>query len=184
MKAVRIALKSLDSSLRHIISKTGADNNMPSRRNAIELSTDEIREMLMTERVLQVASINPDGTPHLAPMWFVVDEDDSISFTTYGKSQKIMNLERDSRITVVTDSGHEYNEIKGVSIDGTAEVIREPAHTANIMRLIGLKHSDQLNSNSRAASHDESGELPPAAYKRVVVKITPARYRSWDHGKI
>ena len=62
---------------------------MPSRRNAIELSTDEIREMLMHERVLQVASINPDGTPHLAPMWFVVDEDDSISFTTYGKSQKI-----------------------------------------------------------------------------------------------
>ena len=95
---------------------------MPSRRNAIELSTDEIREMLMHERVLQVASINPDGTPHLAPMWFVVDEDGSISFTTYGKSQKIMNLERDARITVVTDSGHEYNEIKGVSIDGTAEV--------------------------------------------------------------
>ena len=157
---------------------------MPSRRNAIELSTAEIREMLMHERVLQVASINPDGTPHLAPMWFVVDEDGSISFTTYGKSQKIMNLERDARITVVTDSGHEYNEIKGVSIDGTAEVIREPAHTAKIMRLIGLKHSDQLDSKSGSTSNDEAADLPPAAYKRVVVQITPVRYRSWDHGKI
>jgi len=63
-------------------------------------------------------------------------------------------------------------------------VIREPAHTAKIMRLIGLKHSDQLDSKSGSTSNDEAADLPPAAYKRVVVKITPVRYRSWDHGKI
>ena len=157
---------------------------MPSRRNAIELTKDEILEMLTTERVLQVASINPDGTPHLAPMWFVVDDDGSISFTTYGKSQKIKNLERDHRITVVTDAGHAYNEVKGVSIDGTAEVIREPTHTARIMKLVGLKHSDQMTNRTIDTNSDRDEELPPAAYKRVVVKITPKRFRSWDHGKI
>ena len=157
---------------------------MPSRRNAIALSTQEIRTLMETERVVQVASINPDGTPHLAPMWFIFGDDDSISFTTYGRSQKIKNLERDSRVTLLAEAGHEYNEIIGVSIDGTAEVIREPKQTANIMKLIGLKHSDQMTNRTIDSNSDSDEELPPAAYKRVVVKITPKRYRSWDHGKV
>jgi PPOX class probable F420-dependent enzyme len=157
---------------------------MPSRRNAIALSPQEIRTLMETERVVQVASINPDGTPHLAPMWFILGDDDSISFTTYGRSQKIKNLERDSRVTLLTEAGHEYNEIIGVSIDGTAEVIREPKHTANIMKLIGLKHSDQMTKQTIDSDSDSDEELPSAAYKRVVVKITPKRYRSWDHGKV
>jgi len=157
---------------------------MPSRRNAIALTPQEIRTLMETERVVQVASINPDGTPHLAPMWFVLGDDDSISFTTYGRSQKIKNLERDSRVTLLAEAGHEYNEITGVSIDGIAEVIREPKQTANIMRLVGLKHSDQMTNRTIDTNSDSDEELPPAAYKRVVVKITPKRYRSWDHGKV
>ena len=157
---------------------------MPSRRNAIALTPQEIRTLMETERVVQVASINPDGTPHLAPMWFVLGDDDSISFTTYGRSQKIKNLERDSRVTLLAEAGHEYNEITGVSIDGIAEVIREPKQTANIMRLVGLKHSDQMTNRTIDTNFDSDEELPPAAYKRVVVKITPKRYRSWDHGKV
>ncbi|HIE84562.1 MAG TPA: hypothetical protein EYQ00_12285 [Dehalococcoidia bacterium] len=157
---------------------------MPSRRNAIALTPQEIRTLMETERVVQVASINPDGTPHLAPMWFVLGDDDSISFTTYGRSQKIKNLERDSRVTLLAEAGHEYNEITGVSIDGIAEVIREPKQTANIMRLVGLKHSDQMTNRTIDTNSDSDEELPPVAYKRVVVKITPKRYRSWDHGKV
>jgi hypothetical protein len=117
-------------------------------------------------------------------MWFVLGDDDSISFTTYGRSQKIKNLERDSRVTLLAEAGHEYNEITGVSIDGIAEVIREPKQTANIMRLVGLKHSDQMTNRTIDTNSDSDEELPPVAYKRVVVKITPKRYRSWDHGKV
>jgi len=157
---------------------------MPSKRNTIALTPQEIRTLMETERVVQVASINPDGTPHLAPMWFILGDDDSISFTTYGRSQKIKNLERDNRVTLLTEAGHEYNEIIGVSIDGTAEVIREPQQTANIMKLIGLKHSDQMTNRTIDTDSKSNEELPPAAYKRVVVKITPKRYRSWDHGKV
>ena len=59
---------------------------MVNKRGIIELDDIEIRKLLKTERVLQVASINKNGTPHLVPMWFVVEQDGSLVFTTYGRS--------------------------------------------------------------------------------------------------
>ena len=155
---------------------------MVNKRRTIELNLEEIRTLLKVERVLQVASINKDGTPHLVPMWFVLEEDDSLVFTTYGQSQKVKNLERDPRVTLLVESGKMYDELKGVVIEGVAEIIRDPSQTANVMRLTRLK--DRTLGFERASSREAENELPPAAYKRVVVKVLPKRYRSWDHSKI
>ena len=100
---------------------------MVNKRGIIELDDIEIRKLLKTERVLQVASINKNGTPHLVPMWFVVEQDGSLVFTTYGRSQKVKNLERDPRVTLLVESGERYDELKGVVIDGIAEIIRDPS---------------------------------------------------------
>ena len=155
---------------------------MVNKRGIIELDDIEIRKLLKTERVLQVASINKNGTPHLVPMWFVVEQDGSLVFTTYGRSQKVKNLERDPRVTLLVESGERYDELKGVVIDGITEIIRDPSQTANVMRLTRLK--DRTLGFERASSREAENELPPAAYKRVVVKVVPKRYRSWDHSKI
>jgi len=155
---------------------------MVNKRRTIELDYEEIRKLLRTERVLQVASINKDGTPHLVSMWFALEEDGSLVFTTYGRSQKVKNLERDPRVTLLVESGERYDELKGVMVDGIAEIIRDPSQTANVMELTRLK---DLNLGlERKFPRKVENELPPAAYKRVVVKILPKRYRSWDHGKI
>ncbi|MBG92557.1 MAG: pyridoxamine 5'-phosphate oxidase [Chloroflexi bacterium] len=155
---------------------------MVNKRKVIELSHVEIQNLLRTERVLQVASINKDGTPHLAPMWFVLEEDDSLVFTTYGRSQKVKNLERDPRVTLLVECGEMYDELRGVAIDGVAEIVRDPSQTANVMELTRLK--DLGLGLKREPSNKTKTELPPAAYKRVVVRVFPKRYRSWDHSKI
>lgn len=155
---------------------------MVNKRQTIELNLEEIRALLKVERVLQVASINKDGTAHLVPMWFVLEEDDSLVFTTYGRSQKVKNLERDPRVTLLVESGEMYDELKGVVIEGVAEIIRDPSQTANVMRLTRLK--DLSLGLVREPSHRSVDELPPAAYKRVVVRVVPKRYRSWDHSKV
>ena len=64
------------------------------------MSDAEIAEFLAPPRNLQVATINRDGTPHLVTMYYAVI-DDRIAFWTYRKSQKVMNLRRDPRITVL-----------------------------------------------------------------------------------
>ena len=96
-----------------------------SRRDQIKMTDAEIEAFLDAGRDLQVASINADGTPHLVTMWYVVRDGD-VAFWTYGKSQKVVNLKRDPRLTVLVATGDVYEELRGVSIAGTAEIIEDP----------------------------------------------------------
>ncbi len=68
---------------------------MPSRRSAITMSEPELHRFLDEERVLTCATIGPSGRPHLMPLWYVRDGNTLLAWT-YGKSQKIKNLERDA----------------------------------------------------------------------------------------
>ncbi|MDA1004441.1 MAG: pyridoxamine 5'-phosphate oxidase family protein, partial [Chloroflexi bacterium] len=114
---------------------------MVNQRARIELTPDEQFELLSTARTLQVASINRDGTPHLVPMWFALDDDGLLAFTTYGRSQKIRNLERDPRLTVLAEVGEAYNQVRGVAIDAEAEIVRDPRRTARVMQLVGARQA-------------------------------------------
>ena len=154
---------------------------MVNQRERIQLTTEQQRELIVGARVMQVASINPDGRPHLVPMWFELDDDGAIVFTTYGRSQKIQNLERDPRVTLLFETGDAYNEVRGLAIDATAEVIRDPHLTAATLALIGAKQAGRPRPVT-----PPTGDPPPVAYKRVTVRIPLAgqRVRSWDHRKL
>ncbi len=154
---------------------------MPNPRAALVLTEAEQAELLREARVLQVASINRDGTPHLVPMWFTLDDDGLIAFATYATSQKVRNLERDPRITVLVEAGMAYNELRGLSLDGRAEVVRDPQVTARIMALSRAKQAGLARPELEAEPPEE---LPAQAYKRVTVRIYPLRVRSWDHRKL
>lgn len=153
---------------------------MTNQRNKIELDEAEQHDLLATARTLQVASLNPTGWPHLVPMWFCVDDDGLISFTTYGTSQKVRNLERDPRITVLVETGEAYNELRGISIDGEAEIVRDPAVTFHTRALIAAKHEGA----ERPAAPAPGTEFPSWASKRVTIRVRPVRTRSWDHRKM
>lgn len=154
---------------------------MPNPRAALVLTDSEQAELLRDARVLQVASINRDGTPHLVPMWFELDDEGVIVFTTYATSQKILNLDRDARITVLAETGTAYNELRGISIDARAEVVRDPQVTARVLALVGAKYANRPRPQRPATP---STELPAQAHKRVTVRVHPLRVRSWDHRKM
>lgn len=154
---------------------------MPNQRTSIELTDSERDELIATARVLQVASINPDGTPHLVPMWFERDDDGLLVFTTFGKAQKVRNLERDPRLTVLVETGTAYNELRGCAIDAEAEVVRDAQVTARALALVGAKYAGRPRP-PRPETPPET--LPGQAYKRVTVRIHPRRYRTWDHRKL
>jgi PPOX class probable F420-dependent enzyme len=154
---------------------------MVNRRQSIELTAEEQQELITGSRVMQVASINPDGRPHLVPMWFELDDAGALVFTTYGTSQKVRNLERDARVTVLFETGEAYNEIRGLSIDTSAEVVRDPQTTAATLALVGAKYAGRPRPTA-----PPEGEPPPVAHKRVTVRIPirGQRIRSWDHRKL
>lgn len=152
---------------------------MTNARDRIRLTDAEQEQLLQHATVLQVASILPDGRPHLVPMWFVSDDEGLLAFTTYGSSQKIKNLERDPRITVLAETGTAYDQVRGLAIDGTAEVVRDPHVTTRTLQLVGAKMAGRPRPDD-----DPTAEPPPIAYKRVTVRIHPQRVRSWDHRKL
>lgn len=150
---------------------------MPSRRDLITLTEDEQRAFLDEGWTLEVASIGPSGFPHLVAMWYVV-KDGLIHFTTFGKSQKIMNLKRDPKMTVMLESGKTYNELKGLVIESEAEIIEDTPFTAEIMALVGEKY------NGIPIPTETPEQAMKVASKRVVVRVKPVNIYSWDHNKL
>lgn len=149
---------------------------MASRRDAIRMSDDEISSFLEAGRDLQVASINADGTPHLVTMWYAM-HDSEVAFWTYGKSQKIINLRRDPRLSVLVATGEVYEQLKGVSIQGQAEIVDDPDDVLRYGEAVYERYWGPLNDTVREG-------VRAMGAKRVVIVVKPDKILSWDHSKL
>jgi PPOX class probable F420-dependent enzyme len=140
------------------------------------MSDDEISAFLEAGRDLQVASINADGTPHLVTMWYAM-QDGEIAFWTYGKSQKIINLRRDPRLTVLVATGEVYEQLKGVSIQGQAEIVDDPDDVLRYGEAVYERYWGPLNDTVLEG-------VRAMGAKRVVIVVKPDKILSWDHSKL
>jgi PPOX class probable F420-dependent enzyme len=152
---------------------------MASRRDQITLTEDEQRELLDSERVVVVGSHGPRGFPHLMPLWYVVRDGD-IWIWTYAKSQKVKNLERDPRCTLLVETGHEYTELKGVQIEAEADLVRETPQVLEFAKELTVRYSEGIDS----VEGDAAAALEAQAPKRVAIHFLPKRVASWDHSKL
>ena len=150
---------------------------MPSRRTSIALTPAEQEAFLQDGWTIQIASNGPKGFPHLVAMWYVVI-DGMVHFTTFGKSQKVLNLKRDPKITAMLESGKAYTELRGLVIEGNAEVLEDTALTAKVMAQVGAKY------NGIPVPTDTPEAALKVASKRVVIRINPVDIYTWDHGKL
>ena len=150
-----------------------------SRRDQIQLGEDERRELLESERVVVVASIGPRGWPHSMPLWYVPREGE-IWIYTYAKSQKVRNLERDPRATLLVETGHEYAELRGVMIEAEAEIHRDIETVYPLAEELTLRYAEGLES----VEGDAKAALQAQARKRVAVRFRARRTASWDHRKL
>lgn len=155
---------------------------MPSRRSMIAMTAEEMREFIETGWTLQVASNGHNGWPHVVAMWYGII-DDKIHFTTYAKAQKVLNLKHDPRITVMLESGTDYSKIKGLVIEGNADVIENnPDLVIAVQDATGRKRNE--NAGAQAATPMTDDQRRAQASKRAVVRINPTRIYSWDHNKL
>lgn len=150
---------------------------MPSRRSQIAMTPEEQDEFLATGWTLQVASIGPNGWPHLVAMWYAVI-DGEIHFTTFAKAQKVLNLKRDARITCMLEAGEEYQELRGLVVEGEAEVVEgDPSLVLRVMGEIERKRTGKAPGIPGEVQQKQ-------AAKRVVVRVRSQREYSWDHRKL
>jgi PPOX class probable F420-dependent enzyme len=152
---------------------------MASRRDLIKLSEDEQAELLDSERTVVVSSNGPRGWPHSMPMWFTV-RDGELWVWTYAKSQKVKNLERDPRATLLVETGDEYQELRGVQIEAQAEIVREPEAVFEFGRELTIRYAEGIDS----IEGDAAAALQAQAAKRVAIRFEPVRVATWDHRKL
>ncbi|MBS1892787.1 MAG: TIGR03618 family F420-dependent PPOX class oxidoreductase [Actinobacteria bacterium] len=148
-----------------------------STRDRIRMSVEERLAFLAAERVAVVASLGPRGWPHSMPLWFVVREGELWSWT-YGSSQKVSNLERDPRATVLVEAGDGYEELRGVMVEAEAEIEREPGRVLALGRELGERYG------GGAVGPEAEAALARQARKRVAIRFRPVRTVSWDHRKL
>lgn len=150
-----------------------------SRRDQITLSEMELDQLLDSERVAIVSSLGPRGWPHSMPLWFVARDGEVWSWT-YAKSQKVRNLERDPRATLLIETGHEYGELRGAMIEAEAVLHRDLETVVGFAEELTLRYADGLS----AIEADAKAGLEAQAPKRVAIQFRPLRTSSWDHRKL
>lgn len=150
------------------------------RREQIRMTEQEIAQFLEQGRSLSVASINPDGAPHLVAMWYALTDDGKIAMWMYAKSQKALNLRRDPRLTCMLESGDVYEELRGVQIRGAATLIEETACVAAIGEAIYHRNA----SHGGALTDAQLRTIATQASKRIGVIVEPTTIASWDHSKL
>lgn len=152
---------------------------MPSRRDQIKLSPAEQLELLDEERIVVVTSIGPRGWPHSMPLWYVV-RDGEIWLWTFAKSQKVRNLERDRRCTLLVEAGREYQELRGIQIEAEAEIVRDPDLVFEFAKELTVRYAEGIES----IEGDAAAALRAQAPKRVALHFKPVRTATWDHRKL
>ncbi|WP_426571978.1 pyridoxamine 5'-phosphate oxidase family protein [Aquihabitans sp. McL0605] len=147
-----------------------------NERSKIEMTDDEIEAYLDRSRTATMVTNGPSGHPHAVAMWYAV-VDGAIWFETKAKSQKATNLRRDPKITVLIEDGHTYDTLRGVSLEGTAEIVDDP----EALWAVGVSVWERYNG-------PYTDEMKPLVEfmlnKRVAVRVDVTRTRSWDHRKL
>ncbi|MGW2087971.1 PPOX class F420-dependent oxidoreductase [Streptomyces sp. NPDC001880] len=124
--------------------------------------SEELKALLDTPVFVTVATIQPDGSPQVSPVWVKRDGDDVLISTTVGR-RKERNLNRDPRVSVVVQpfaAPYNYAEIRGtaaLTTEGGEELIDE----------LSVKYTGRKYAEFNPASADDA--------QRVVVRITPRK---------
>ncbi|MGB3770777.1 MAG: PPOX class F420-dependent oxidoreductase [Rhodococcus sp. (in: high G+C Gram-positive bacteria)] len=147
-----------------------------NQRSRVSMLGSEIEAFVASQRTATLVTVGPSGHPHAVAMWFgLVDGD--IWFETKAKAQKAVNLARDSRATVLIEDGSTYDTLRGVSFEGHARIVDDPAALWQVGLSVWERYTgpytDEMEPYVTAMLH-----------KRVAVRLDVDRTRSWDHRKL
>jgi PPOX class probable F420-dependent enzyme len=148
---------------------------MANVRDKIRLTDDELRDFLDSSRTAIMGTINHDGYPHLVPMWYSM-LDGLVHMHTYKSSQKVKNVERDPRGSILVEDGVDYDKLRGVYFRGRFEIVDDQELCYRIA-VASAKKYQGLDEDTAGAA------LRYYIRKRVALIFHPEKTSSWDHRK-
>ncbi len=146
------------------------------QRDLIRMTDEEVDAFLHERRAMSMCTLNHDGSIHAVAMWYGF-VDGAIAIETKAKAQKAINLGRDTRITLLFETGDYYEELRGVELVGHAELVEDPEK----MWELGVNLFERYYG---AYTEELRPFVETMLNKRIVAKINIERTVSWDHRKL
>ena len=134
------------------------------------MADEQVRAFLTARpaRTGALATVRADGRPHVAPVWYDVDEDGSVVFNTGAATAKGRNLARDPRAALCVDD--ERPPFSFVLLEGHVELSDDPAELRAWATRIGGRYMGPDRADEYGARNGVPGEL--------VVRLRVERVRS------
>ncbi len=140
------------------------------------MTDDELRGFLAEQKIVSVATLGPNGRPHLMPLWYVPDGIDRLDGWTYAASQKAKNLERDPRATLQIEAGTQYDQLRGAMLECDVRIERE----TELVEVYGTDLVDRYAGGAEEMKEFFRAQAP----KRIGMTFEPTRIVTWDHRKL
>jgi PPOX class probable F420-dependent enzyme len=133
-----------------------------------EMTKDEIRSFLLQGTFTgKLGTINKNGTPHIVPIWFTLDDEDNILFTTGDTSVKAKNIQRNNQVRLCVDD--QVPLFSFVTIDGIAEIIsNEPSEVYKWAKIIAARYMGNDKAEEYGKRNSSEGELIKIKSTRVI----------------
>lgn len=147
-----------------------------NERSKIVMTKDEIAQFIDRSRTATLATLSAGGSPHLVAMWYAV-LDGEVWFETKAKSQKAVNLRRDPTVTVMVEDGQTYDTLRGVAIEGRAEIVDDPDAVLRVGINVWERYTGPYSDDMRPY-------VDQMMKNRIAVRVVASRIRSWDHRKL
>jgi PPOX class probable F420-dependent enzyme len=144
--------------------------------DAIVMTDDEVDAFLTEQRNATVGTLGPQGRIHLVGMWYAWF-DGHVWLETKPRSQKVVNLRRDPRMSFLVEAGHTYDQLRGVALEGDGVVVDD----AELLERVCLQVFERYQG---PYTEDLRPVLDVMMHRRVVVRLDITRTRSWDHRKL
>ena len=147
-----------------------------NQRSQIEMTDEEMALFIDQSRTCTMATVGPGGMPHVVAMWYAW-LDGHIWLESKAKAQKIVNLRRDDRLSVMIEAGNTYETLRGVTLEGRGVIIEDRDEIwrvgVNVWERYTAPYSEEFRPFVEAMLR-----------KRVAVRLDVDRVRSWDHRKL
>jgi hypothetical protein len=123
------------------------------------MTASEMRVFLTASpaRTAKLATVRADGRPHVAPVWYVVDDDGALVFNTGRSTVKGRNLVRDGRAAICVDD--DRPPFSFVMVEGVVEIIEELAQVQEWAARLGGRYMGEDRAEEYGSRNGVAGEL-------------------------
>ena len=128
-------------------------------------------EFLKTQKILRLATIGKNKTPHIVPVWYRYSGK-KIYIGTNTRTQKAKNLKKNNRVSFCVDTGVNAPNIYGVMGQGKSNLILEEKKVKNIAKKILLRYFKTIENKSAKELLNDTD---------CIIEIIPEKISVWSY---